>query len=443
VYRSGESEYYLNKTLCRLKDIKDLFMDTGMGSDAYSVIELKMIETILSDRTEERRRLFEEAAGVTKYKHRRKEAYRRLETVQQDLVRVNDVVKEVQKAVNSLERQAQRAERFNELSKSLHGQEITLLERDYANIIDKIGPLKDTLAGAVGEKERIDTELFREESLLDDLRAAMATLESQLTEAQTDLSDQQQKINLTQQRQIAAAERKKSLNAAIERYEKERVDLHTQQKELDERSHELRSLIEQTQVKVKDATLNYAAKKEELDAVGVQLESKKADVRELQESIMAALQAISTKRQEHERAKARIENIHGRIDYSSEENSIYEKELGENTVKVQQLSVEDKDLRRQFAEAEFRVHQKETYRSTLEEEIGVLRNKEFEVRSAVDRRLARLDFLKSLVESYDGFSEGAKFLITNDAWKANVEATVADALAVDARYRLAIEAALG
>ncbi len=85
VYRSGESEYLLNKTPCRLKDILDLFMDTGMGADAYSVIELKMIETILSDKTDERRRLFEEAAGVTKYKHRRKAAYRKLESVQADL----------------------------------------------------------------------------------------------------------------------------------------------------------------------------------------------------------------------------------------------------------------------------------------------------------------------------------------------------------------------
>src|SRR5512138_2731200 len=119
VYRSGESEYLLNKVPCRLKDILDLFMDTGMGSDAYSVIELKMVETILSDRTDERRRLFEEAAGVTKYKHRRKAAYRKLEGVQADLIRVNDIVTEIQKAVNSLERQARKAEQFNETRERL------------------------------------------------------------------------------------------------------------------------------------------------------------------------------------------------------------------------------------------------------------------------------------------------------------------------------------
>src|SRR5205823_6385621 len=112
LFRNGDSEYLLNKVQCRLKDIVDLFMDTGMGAHAYSVIELKMIETILYDRAEERRRLFDEAAGVTKYKLRRKEAFRRLDATQQDLLRVTDIVKEVAKKVSSLERQAKRAEEY-------------------------------------------------------------------------------------------------------------------------------------------------------------------------------------------------------------------------------------------------------------------------------------------------------------------------------------------
>jgi len=98
-------------------------MDTGMGADAYSVIELKMIETILSDKTDERRRLFEEAAGVTKYKHRRKAAYRKLEAVQADLVRVNDIVAEVQKAVNSLERRRRRRNNTMKLKMKLRAFE--------------------------------------------------------------------------------------------------------------------------------------------------------------------------------------------------------------------------------------------------------------------------------------------------------------------------------
>jgi chromosome segregation protein len=443
VYRSGESEYYLNKTLCRLKDIKDLFMDTGMGSDAYSVIELKMVETILSDRTDERRRLFEEAAGVTKYKHRRKEAYRKLETVQLDLVRVNDVVKEIQKAVNSLERQAQKAEKYNDLSQQLRALEVNLLERDFAAIAAKIGPLKRELAGARTEKERIDKELSSKETLLDLLRTEMEELESNLTGAQTEVAEQQQRINGVQQRRISSSERKKSLAIAIERYEKDKVELHRQQEELQSRSKELRASIEQTHEKVEEAERFYAEKKEELDAFTVQLDGKKADVKKLQDHIMELLNEISLKRQQHERTKARVENIHGRIDFSTEENAIYKNEVGTNTELVNQLSAEDRELRRRFAEAEVRVHQMESYKGTLEKEIESLRNQEFEVRGVLDRRRARLEFLRGLVESYDGFSEGAKYLIMNDEWKANVQTTVADAVSTNGQYRVAIESALG
>jgi chromosome segregation protein len=108
IFRSGESEYLLNKNICRLKDITNLFMDTGMGTNAYSVIELKMIETILSNRTDERRKMFEEAAGVNKYKLRRRLALKKLEEVKGDLTRVNDIVAEVDKNVKSLERQAKK-----------------------------------------------------------------------------------------------------------------------------------------------------------------------------------------------------------------------------------------------------------------------------------------------------------------------------------------------
>lgn len=443
VYRSGESEYFLNKTLCRLKDIRDLFMDTGMGSDAYSVIELKMVEVILSDRTDERRRLFEEAAGVTKYKHRRKEALRRLDSVQQDLVRVNDIVKEVQKAVSSLERQAQKAEKYNNLTAELNKQEIALLEREYADLTRRILPLKEQLSGARSEKERIDKELSNEETQLEALREKLSGLETQLTASQSDLSRLQQQINQEQQHQISASERKKSLGDTIERYEKEKLDLRQQQSELEQRSVEVRAAIDATHAKVEEAERQYAAKKEELDAFGLQLDAKRAEMKKMQDRILELMQHLSEKRQAGERTKARIENIRGRIEYSSEENIIYQNEIATNTELVTTLTAEDKTLRKQFAEAEVRVHDNEAYKQSLEHEIQELRNKELETRGVLERRRSRMDFLKGLVESYDGLSEGTKFLFTNEEFKTNVQTTVADALTTDAEYRVAIEAALG
>src|SRR5258706_4050422 len=142
-----------------MKGILDLVMDSGMGSDAYSVIELKMVESILSDKTDERRKLFEDAAGVTKYKHRRKAAMRKLEDVQADLTRVNDIVKEIQKTVNSLERQAKKAEQYNDVSARLKTLEIDLLEREYAHLHGRLRPLEEKFLNATSDKSRIDEEL--------------------------------------------------------------------------------------------------------------------------------------------------------------------------------------------------------------------------------------------------------------------------------------------
>jgi len=111
-YRSGESEYLLNGVTCRLKDINALFMDTGIGSDSYAIIELKMVDNILNDRENSRRSLFEEAAGVSKFKTRKKETLRKLDSTDKDLERVEDLLHEIEKNLKSLERQAKQAEKY-------------------------------------------------------------------------------------------------------------------------------------------------------------------------------------------------------------------------------------------------------------------------------------------------------------------------------------------
>lgn len=443
VYRSGESEYYLNKTLCRLKDIKDLFMDTGMGSDAYSVIELKMIETILSDKADERRRLFEEAAGVTKYKVRRKETFTKLDHVQTDLVRVQDIVKEVQKAVNSLERQANKAEQFNRLSQELRTNEIILLEHEYVEIIHSIDPLKAKLSSAVDEKKKISDELSVEESSLDTLREELSSLEDRLNDVQTSLNEHQQKINLSQQARVKANERTSSLNEAIDRYEKEKQELRQQLPELESRAAELLTSIDTTHASVLTSTNHYAEKKEELDKFTEELEKKKTEVKAKQDEVISLLHEISSKRNVYERTKARLENINGRLEYSGEENAIYTTEISKNAATVTELSSQDKELRRKFAEAEIAAQDEEKKKTALQQEIDALRNAEFDIRTTIDRRQSRMDFLKGLVESHEGLSEGAKYLIANEEWNTALQTTVADAFSTESKYRIAIEAALG
>jgi len=443
VYRSGEGEYLLNRTPCRLKDIRDLFMDTGMGSDAYSVIELKMVETILSDRAEERRRLFEEAAGVTKYKHRRKETYRRLESVQHDLVRVNDIIREVQKAVNSLERQAQKAERYNEYAHQLQVREKDLLEREYASLMAKIRPLQEQLSYAVDEKNRIDVGLKREETLLEVLRTELSELETRSHEIQNMLARQQDGIHQLDQRIATATERKRSLLSNVERYEKEKIHITEQRERIDESQGELGKRLESLAAALAESEEQYRVRKARLDEFELQLNAKKGELKNSQDRAIALLHEISELKGREGQTKAKSDNLAGRIDYMIEENSILRTDVEKSAELVVRLTSEDKELRRRFAEADVKAHQAEDRKTTLQQELDTLRVRELELRGLQERKEARRDFLRGLVESYDGLSEGARYLISSAEWESVIHTTVGEAFSIDPRHRVAIESSLG
>jgi len=167
LYRSGESEYLLNKTPVRLKDVNELFMGTGIGTSAYSLIEQGRIDQVLSSRPEDRREVFEEASGITKYKIKKREALRRLEDTEQNLLRINDIIQEVKRQINSIERQARKAERYKEKYDVLKDSELKLsrieLESFYKSLkeleacIDKYN-LKDKDINSALEK--ISKELY-------------------------------------------------------------------------------------------------------------------------------------------------------------------------------------------------------------------------------------------------------------------------------------------
>jgi chromosome segregation protein len=162
-----------------------------------------------------------------------------------------------------------------------------------------------------------------------------------------------------------------------------------------------------------------------------------------QDRVIVLLHEVSEVRNREGHARARTENLRGRIDYTADENQRSKEEIEKNSELVLHLSAEDRELRRKHAEAEVRVHQKEARKIELQKELESLRDRDFEMRTTIDRKQAKMDFLKGLVENFDGYSEGARYLITSGDWKSIVETTVGEAAKVDPRYRIAIESALG
>ncbi|MFC2085227.1 AAA family ATPase, partial [Bacteroidota bacterium] len=180
IFRSGESEYLLNKNVCRLKDITNLLIDTGMGTNAYSVIELKMVETILNNKADERRHMFEEAAGVSKYKLRRRLSLKKLDEVKSDMTRVNDIIAEVEKKVRSLNRQAKKAEKYNQLLSILREKELALSSIQYSISLDKKSTFENQKNSLEQRKKTLDVDIQDIENQADKYKENVNKIENSL-----------------------------------------------------------------------------------------------------------------------------------------------------------------------------------------------------------------------------------------------------------------------
>ncbi len=443
IYRSGDSEYFLNGVPCRLKDILDLFMDTGMGADAYSVIELKMIEVILSDRTDERRRLFEEAAGVTKYKHRRKAAYRKLEAVQADLLRVNDLVAEVQKAVTSLERQARRAGQFNDVKERHRALEIDLLEREFAHVHSRLEPLLARKQTLQQERSLTDEDLGLIEGRLEELRTALLTSEKELAEAQRDVSLQREEIHRIDEKNLVATEQAKAGRALIARLAREDEGLEQERARQEALREECQLSL--TTLAVREASIAEDSAQRELDLQETtqQVEEKKTEVRALNGLLLAAVQRSAERQAEHGRRKVRLEVLQANVKEVEEDDAAYAADLvrfGENFA---ELTEEDRQLRRTFAEAEMRFYDAEQKKRAFRERADELQRGAAELRTEIERAADRMEFLQGLIESREGLPESVRFLSAAEQWSSRRVLTVADTVHADVEYRVAIEAALG
>src|SRR5689334_12220235 len=236
VYRDGNSEYLLNKTPCRLRDIQNLFADTGVARSAYSMMEQGKIDMILSSRPEDRRTVFEEAAGITKYKSQKKEALRKLEATEANLLRLSDIIKEVKRQIGSLQRQAGKARRYQALLADLqildthHSRaQMEKLENDLENSRNATKRLED-------EQRTAESEIEGRENEVADHRAQLNEVDSRINEARTEVQRLQNQIASHRSRIDFNLERARELSGLIERYQ---ADVKTAEGKLAQQQSEI------------------------------------------------------------------------------------------------------------------------------------------------------------------------------------------------------------
>ena len=293
LYRSGESEYLLNKTPCRLRDIVDLFMDTGMGANAYSVIELKMTEQILSDNVQDRRRLFEEAAGITKYKLRRTQALRKLKGTQADLNRLRDLVEEIDKQVRSLARQARKAAQHKQMTERQRRLDLQLAQAEYTRLTAREAELKTESRTLQDRIEGLTSKQTGEEADIEALRLTLIERERALAVHQHALNDH---IDLIRNREADLRlehERAESAARNLDRAERERIAAENQRALLEQHLDLLGVDLKKAGPRLEQAREAREQARTQRDTAQTALDEGRATVRQLRDEEEAARRALA------------------------------------------------------------------------------------------------------------------------------------------------------
>lgn len=440
LFRNGESQYLLNKTQCRLRDIIDLFMDTGMGSDAYSVIELKMIETILSDKADERRHLFEEAAGVTKYKARRREAQRKLDAAQRDIARVQDIVREVQKTVNSLARQAEKARQHQELSTKLRELDRLLFAFEYAEEFALLLQLQSVVQGIRERREQAETTITDREKAVADaevqLQQADADLRSAMsfeTDVRTALAEIQQSISLV-------VERKSSTQRALDRLDRENDESQNQQSSTSEELKNVRERLVALQDEHAVATQELADHRRTVEEAQSVVDAVRSEMGARREALASARQQLNERSNLADRSRVQMDALNRRRRDVEQQQHQAQDRMRQVEEQIAREGADLPNIEQQLSDAELRLHSAEQRQHELAAQRDGLQKELEDYRSAMAHSKASLEFLTGLVDT----TESSKFLLNTHEWQPSGErVTLAEVINTQEEYRVAIEAALG
>ena len=440
VFRDGGSEYFINKTGCRLRDIQQLFAGTGMGKASYSVMAQGNITQILSSKPDDRRLVFEEAAGITKFKQQKKEALRKLENTEQNLLRVEDTIKEVKRQIGSLQRQAGKARRFKAIAAELQSLETQLARHQFDVLQEEIQSRESELGRA-----RLDLEVGQETVL---------RLEDEILLLRTQLSELDQNISLQQQRGL-------ELKAEVDRHQnkiefnEQRLQELTSQNERAlhdiTQSEERRSIAEQelelvqaklaeSQERVQSLRSALAEKQQALSAVEREVFQKQESLRVAQSQAFSAAQQVSRARNEINQLDlqkqgniVRLEKLHAERASLTEENIRLDARLDEFKLQVETEKLHVATSRGTLEERQARLRE-------IQQEIHAAQHAlDAVVRQQAEKR-SRLTVLEQLDIQHEGFSAGTLAALKQSQ---DVLGSLADKIRVPSDYVLAVEAALG
>ncbi|MEI8310178.1 MAG: chromosome segregation protein SMC, partial [Verrucomicrobiota bacterium] len=447
VYRDGKSEYFLNKTVCRLKDIHQLFMDTGVGRSAYSIMEQGKIDLILSSRPEDRRAIFEEAAGITKYKAQKKEALRKLEYTEVNLVRVQDIIKEVKRQIGSLQRQAGKARRYQALMQDLRTFDSHLSHRNYRDLAGELENLKLQLGQGESARAIHEEEISAQETELAGVRQRLEDLDLASSQARDGLQTIKNRIFSAESRIQTNGERTAEAAALIERHRSDIAQaeekVRTQQEQIEQTDSLLGQMIETLrghEQSLNDQNEKVRAAREERQVVEREIQQTGGEISRLEARLGSLRGDISAAAGRRESGETRLRLLQGESESATRlagELSVTLADLVRRTDNAR-LGLEHSQA--EVAEATASHDNAQQARQNAEAVLSVAGKEATGIES-------RLEVLRQLQEQGEGFDEGTQAVLHGldnpSFFSPAIQGALAQNIQVEPRFIPAVEAALG
>lgn len=437
-YKSGESEYRLNDVPCRLKDIQNLFMDTGVSTDSYAIIELGMVDDLIKDKDNSRRRMLEQAAGISIYKTRKKEAKQKLDATEQDLARIEDLLFEINNQLKSLENQAKKAEKYYEIKKEYRDISIELAKAALENFNITFKELTAQHDRETDKRSKLDAEIAGDEAALEKEKQTFIEKEKELQTLQHTFNELLQTVrskenekNLLAQRLEHLKERETGLSDFLHKAGsqlqgiEESIAFTTSQ--VEEEQKLLASLNEEL-IRMRNAM---DAKRTVMDEKRIALDTLRNSYQQVQRSQFEAEKKVAV-------ADTSIQNLTRTIQQIDEERAqrdIQRRQLAEELyLREKELKIKKTDLE------QLQKHQEYTKEQILQTQavLDNLRGKLAEENRKLDAKRNEYDLLKSLIDSMEGYPESVKFLHNNTAWN-HTAPILSDIIYVKEEYRAALE----
>ncbi|WP_067729324.1 chromosome segregation protein SMC [Oceanobacillus damuensis] len=442
VYRSGDSEFYINKQSCRLKDIIDLFMDSGLGREAFSIISQGKVEEILSSKAEERRTIFEEAAGVLKYKQRKKKSEYKLAETQENLNRVEDIVHEIEQQINPLEEQAKNAKRFMELKERLKKKEISYLITEIEQIYTEWQMLLHELEDDKTAEANKKTAIQKREAELEKYKQGTLRLDSEIEVLQENLLKATEQLEKYEGKKQLLDERSKHFGENKEKLEQ-------QQEETVSKIDEAKKILEFERKKLADLQDERKRTNEKATQLEAQLtmskESISDQIEELKSDYIEFLNKQAAKRNEKQSIAQQLQQINGKKDKQSEK-------FQDLITLREQLTVKLDELQSAFNVKENQFTDKETLIKKTKKDLQAERNhfqdsqaKLYKGYQYIENLKSKKEMLEEMKEDFQGFFHGVKAILKAREEKRleNIDGAVIELIDVSKDYITAIETVLG